>query len=83
MTYSSIVEQIQINVEQNIVEHPNVSHPQIKNISSAYPQIRVVFFWRTPKSKILPKYASFEWNLTFCIPPVSSSRTPWGTRTPG
>ncbi len=49
----------------------------------AYPQIRTICPSRTPKSKILPKRASFERFYKFCVPPETFSRTPRGTRTPG
>ncbi len=59
----------------------------------AYPQIKIVFLcvppnqnympFATPKSKILPKRASFEHFFKFCVPPVTFSRTSRGTGIPG
>ncbi len=57
--------------------------PKSKFYPSAYPQIRIVCPSRTPKSKILPKRASFECFFEFRVPPDILSRTPRGTRTPG
>ena len=64
----------------NLLVH---AYPQIKIVPSEYPQIRIICPSCTPKSKILPKRASFEHFFNFCIPPVTFARTPRGTRTPG
>ena len=57
--------------------------PKSQLYLSVYPKIRIVCPLRTPKSKILPKRASFEWVFKCCVPNVTLSRTTRGTRTPG
>jgi hypothetical protein len=56
--------------------------PKSKLYPSGYPQINMPFAY-PPNQKFYPKWASFERFFLFCIPPVTFSCTPGGTRTPG
>ncbi len=49
---------------------------------SAYPQIRIVSSSRTPKSKLLPKRASFEQFFLNFAYPLLASHVPLGVRVP-
>ncbi len=55
------------------------TYPQIKIVLLCVPPNQNCMPFAYPKSKILPKWASFEHFFKFCVPPVTFSRTPRGS----